>query len=125
MPEVEKKPYADLEEIKEYLGVKAEKYTDKTLTNFALAAKDMIDGHCDYYKLTVGDPVSDIVKVVNKELVKAMLTVDVNKTSERVGEVSFSYNDNRFDAILAKLNYLPASSSEEGQAGLKASGRLI
>ena len=113
MPEVEKKPYADLEDIKDYLGAKAAKYTD------------MIDGHCDYYKLTVGDPVSDIVKVVNKELVKAMLTVDVNKASERVGEVSFSYNDNRFDAILAKLNYLPASSSEEGQAGLKASVRLI
>lgn len=124
MPE-EKQPYASIEEIKDYLGAKAAKYTDKTLTNFALAAKDMIDGHCDYYKLAVGNPASDIVKVVNKELVKAMLIVDVNRASERVGEVSFSYNDNRFDAILAKLNYLPASSSEEGQAGIKASARLI
>lgn len=126
MPEAEKKPYADLEEIKDYLGAKATKYADKTLTNFALAARDMINGHCKYYGLAVGEPVSDIVKVVNKELVRAMLTVDVNKSSERVGEITFSYNDSRFSVILAKLNYLPAAGSVEGRAAPpKASVRLI
>lgn len=120
MPE-EKQPYADIESIKNYVGGKWQKFGEDNFIEMALSASELIDGYCAANHIIIKDPPQSIIKTVNRELVHAMM-VDLTKTSERTGDYDYSLNENAFDTILAKLDFL--SKTETGNVK-KFNVRLI
>lgn len=109
MPE-EKQPYASIEDIKTYVGGKWKKFGEYNFREMALAASELIDAYCNANNIKISDPPQNIIKIVNKELVQAMM-VDFTKSSEQTGDYNYSLNKDAFNTVLCKLDFLSDSST--------------
>ncbi|WP_313341279.1 hypothetical protein [Lacrimispora sp.] len=79
-----------------------EQLSDKALENLLKSGKDLIDAYCG---TSFDDKIPNMVKVVNAQLVPALIRDDT-KNSESVDGYSYQNNLSAFSAILSKLDFL-------------------
>lgn len=101
---------ADLtEEDGEYAGViqldDLANMSNAALENLLSAGREMIDAYCQKSFGIDGEEIPYIVKLVNVQLVSAMM-VDPSKTAESIDDYSYDNNASAFTQILSRLDIL-------------------
>ncbi len=79
--------------------------SESALNNLLAAGKEMIDAYCQQSFGDENREVPYIVKLVNVQLVSAILS-DPSKTAESIDDYSYNNNLNAFSNILSRLNFL-------------------
>lgn len=100
----------------EYEGV-----PQTTIETLISAGKEMID---TFLNGKTFQDVPALVKVVNMELVRAMLA-DASKSAESIEGYSYTNNPSAFSNILARLNYLIIDDEPISETGKYIRARLI
>lgn len=92
-----------------------------TIETLITAGREMIDTFLHGKKF---ETVPALVKVVNMELVRAMLA-DATKNAENIDGYSYTSNPSAFSNILARLKYLTIEDETLLEAGKYISARLV
>lgn len=114
--------YVTYQETIDFLNTdECEGVPQSTIETLITAGQEMIDEFLNGRKL---ERVPSLVKVVNMELVRAMLA-DATKNAESIEGYSYTANPSAFSNILARLNYITFEDEAIGEVGKYIRARLL
>lgn len=114
--------YVSYEETIDFLNVdEYEGVPQSTIETLISAGKEMITNF--FFGREFETP-SPLVKVVNMELVRAMIA-DATKNAESIEGYSYTNNTSAFSNILARLNYVVIDDEPISETGKYIRARLI